>query len=305
MKTQLFILLILSANLSLAQDKLLDKIAAVVNGRVYSLSEVTRVEETLPARREIAPFIYTEKSYKRDELLDLIIRSQIVRDKIGTQGYVVSDDSVESRIRMTEEKLGLNRESLLTFLQGKGLTYEEYFEVMRESMEYSLFATRIIAPMVSITEQELKNEFYKRHATDKALSFTYNLVDFSVPDSQAKGKPTDMYLQALKDYQLTGRLGGGYTDLEANPIESVREDGLHPSIASALSGTPEGSFTSPVVIGGRLRSFYVKKKDMSESQAYLSSKERLGEEIFAEKSKSLTRNWFDREYPNYYIKKTL
>jgi peptidyl-prolyl cis-trans isomerase SurA len=304
-KTPLLFLLVLGANLAVAQDKLLDKIGAVVNGRVYSLSEVIRVEQTLPARREIAPFIYTEASYEREHLLDLIIRSQIVRDKIGAQGYVVSDDSVESRIRMTEEKLGLNRESLLAFLQGKGLTYEEYFEVMRESMEYSLFATRIIAPMVSITEQELKNEFYKRHVTDKALSFTYNLVDFSVPESQARSNPTDLYLQALKDYQLTGRLGGGYSDLEANPIEGVREDGLHPSIASALAGTPEGSFTTPVVIGGRLRSFYVKKKDIAESQAYLRAKDGLGEEIFAEKSKSLTRNWFEREYPNYYIKKTL
>ncbi len=300
----LFVALFLGGPVS-AQEKLIDKIAAVVNGRVYSLSEIERMEATLSARREIAPFIYSKDKYERSELLDVAIHGQIIREKLGTQGYVVSDDAVENSIRSTEQKLGLNRESLLEFLRTKGLTYEEYFEVIRESMEFNLFASRIIAPLVTVTEQEMKNEYYRRHATDKALSFVYTVVDFSVPESQAKGKAKGAYEQALRDYQLTGRLGGGYSDLEANPLEGVREDGLHPSIASALSSTPEGSFTPAVSIGGRLRSFYVKKKDLVESQAYINAKERLGDEIFTTKSRALTQNWFDREYANYYIKKLL
>ncbi len=288
-----------------AQEKLLDKIVAVVNGKVYTLSELKRVEETMAARREISPFLYTDKQYSQTALLELLIKGYIVRDKIGAQGYVIGDDAVESRIRMTEEKLGLNRDSLLEFLKSRGLTYEEYFEIIREAMEYNVFNTRVIAPLVTVTEQELKNEFYRRHAMDKALSFTYDVVDFSVPSSQGDGKRKAGYVQALRDYQLTGRLSGGFTSLEANPLEGIREDSIHPEIAKALSQTPEGDFTPPVVLGGRLRSFYVKKKDLMESQAFTKVKDRLGEEIFAEKSASLTRNWFEREYPNYYISRTL
>jgi peptidyl-prolyl cis-trans isomerase SurA len=273
---------------------------------VYTLSELARVEETLPARREISPFLYTRPSYKQGELLDIMLRGYIVREKIGAQGYVISDDSVESRIRLTEEKLGLNRDSLLEFLKGKGVTYEEYFEVIREAMEYSLFTTRIIAPLVTITEQELKNEFYKRHATDKALTFIYQVVDFSVPGEQAGPKGAkEAFVVALRDYQLTGRMSGGFTDLEANPLEGIKEDGLHPSIASALGSTPEGGFTPSVVVGGRLRSFYVKKKDLVESQAFMQNKEKLHEELFIQKSRSLTDNWFEREMANYYIRKLL
>lgn len=302
---RVLLLLLLGAAPATAQDKLLDKIVAVVNGRVYSLSELQRVEETLSARREISPFLYIEKEYPREALLDLMIRGQIVRDKIGAQGYVIGDDAVESRIRMTEEKLGLNRDSLLEFLRSKGVVYEEYFEIIREAMEYNIFSTRVIAPLVTVTEQELKNEFYKRHATDKALSFTYSVVDFSVPEEQGGGKRKATYVQALKDYQLTGRLGGGFSELEANPLDGIKEDGLHPDISSALAQTPEGGFTPPVTLGGRLRSFYVRKKDLVESQAFLKAKERLGEEIFNQKSVSLTRNWFEREYPNYYIRRSL
>lgn len=300
-----FLLFLLVPAIGRSQDKLLDKIVAVINGRVYTLSELTRVEETLPARREISPFLYSQKTYTPPALLDVMLRGYIVREKIGAQGYVIGDDAVESRIRMTEEKLGLNRDSLLEFLRGKGVTYEEYFEVIREAMEYGVFNSRIIAPLVTVTEQELKNEFYKRHATDKALSFIYHVVDFSVPGEDTSKKRGAAFVAALRDYQLTGRMAGGFTDLEANPLDGIKEDGLNPLIASALNATPEGGFTPAVAVGGRLRSFYVKKKDLVESQAFLQSKDRLSEEIFAEKSRSLTDNWFEREMANYYVRKLL
>jgi len=297
--------LLLSVGNVHAQEKLLDKIVAVVNGRVYSLSELERVEITLPARREISPFLYSKEQVDRSSLLELMIKTQIIRDKLGTQGYVISDDAVESRIRATEEKLGLSRDSLLDFLKGKGVTFEEYFEIIREAMEYNLFTTRIIGPLVTVTEQELKNEFYKRHANDKALSFTYNVVDFSVPAPEGKGNENSNFVQALKDYQVTGRLGFGYTDLDANPIEGIKEDGLAKAIAESLEKTPEGNFTPAIVLGDRLHSFYVKSKDLVESATFQKSKVRLEDELFAEKSISLTKNWFDREYGNYYIKKSL
>lgn len=295
--------LFLSMNSVYAQDKLLDKIVAVVNGKVFSLSELDRIQATIDARKEISPFLYLpQKKYKQSELLDIMVKTFIIRDKLSAQGYIVGDDSVESRIRMTEQKLGLNRDSLLEFLKVKGVTYEEYFEIIREAMEYNLFTTRIIAPLVTVTEQDVKNEFYKRNANDKALSFTYNVVGFSVPESEAKGKDINSFVLALKDYQVSGRLGMGYSDLESNTFDNITEDALAAPIAKVLSKATEGSFTEPVVMGGRLHSFFVKTKDLVESQTYLNAKLRLEDEIFAEKSQDLSSNWFEREYVNYYIK---
>lgn len=46
---------------------------------------------------------------------------------------------------MTEERVGFKRSDLLTYLKSKGVTFEEYFEIIRETMEYNVFASRIIA----------------------------------------------------------------------------------------------------------------------------------------------------------------
>lgn len=290
---------------ALAQDKLLDKLVAVVNTRVISLSEVKRMEETLPARQEVSPMIYNSLKFSQKQLLEIIIRTFIIRDKINAQGYVINDDAVEGRIKMTEERLGLKRADLLNFLKTKSLTFEEYFEIIRETMEYNIFAQKIIAPLISVTEQEIKNEYYRRNSTNNALSFKYTLVDFYISEAALINKKQDAFLAVLKDYQLTGKLPEEYKSLESNNLDNLSEDAISKEIANALKGTAEGSFSKPVLLSGNLHVFYVQKKDLVESQDFARFKEQIQNEIFMEKGKGVSNNWFDREYGNYYIKNLL
>ena len=304
-KIYLLIILSLSASSAYAQEKLLDKLVAVVNTRVISLSEIDRIQQTLPARQEVSPMIYSAKKYSEKELLDILINAFIIRDKINAQGYVINDDAVESRIKMTEERLGLKRSDLLNFLKTKNLTFEEYFEVIRETMEYNVFASKIIAPLISVTEQEIKNEYYRRNSANNALSFKYNLVDFYIKESGLMDKSVDRFLAVLKDYQLTGKLPEEYRDLESNNLESTSEDNLSKELASALKGTAEGTFSQAVSLSGYMHVFYVQKKDLVESADFQKFKEQIQNDLFLEKGKAVTKNWFDREYSNYYIKNML
>jgi peptidyl-prolyl cis-trans isomerase SurA len=72
-----------------------------------------------------------------------------------------------------------------------------------------------------------------------------------------------------------------------------------------LKSTSEGSFSSPISIGNNLHIFYVQKKDLVESQDFLKLKDEIQNDLFTNKGKSVTTNWFDREYSNYYIKNLL
>ena len=286
-------------------DKLLDKIIAVINTKVISLSEVQRLEKTLVARKEISPIIYSQSKYEPKDLLQILIRSFIIRDKINAQGFMVNDDAVESRIKMTEERIGLKRADLLIFLKGKGLTYEEYFEIIRETMEYNIFAQRIIAPLITITDQEIKNEYYRRNTSNNALSFKYDLIDFYIQESFLVDKNHDNFLSVLKDYQLSGRLPETYKNLETNKLDKISEDTLPVNLKSALKTTGESAFTKPVLYNGHLHVFYVQKKDLVESEDFLKLKESIQNDLFTQKGNSVSNNWFDRESANYYIKNLL
>lgn len=301
----LILLITLGSSLAWAQSpdlKLLDKIVAVVNNQVISLSEIQRINETLEARTEVSPILYHQKSYDQKKLIEIIIRSFIVKEKLTALGYVINDDAVESRIKATEERLGLGRSDLLTFLKSKNITFEEYFEIIRQTMEYNIFASRIIAPLVSVTEQEIKNEFYKMNSSNNALSFKYHLVDFFIPEAKLINKDDQKFLSTLRDYQLTGKLPEEFRDLETSELDNLSEEGLSKELVKVLKETPEGSFSKPVLLAGYWHSFYVQKKDLVESLQYQKMKDQIQQNIFMTKGQAVTENWFEREYANYFIK---
>jgi peptidyl-prolyl cis-trans isomerase SurA len=296
------ILLILSLNSS---AKLLDKIAGVINDKVFSLSELKRIQSTVSARKEIAPFIYTKNKYTINDILKLQHRVFIVKDKLSEQGFVVSDDSVEARIKDTEKRLGLSRNDLLDFLASKRISFNEYFELIREATEYNIFNRRIIAPLVNITDQEIKNHYYKIHKSNKALSFKYQIVDFYLPESKVLKQDRKRLSYILEEYQKTGNLPAIYRDIETSNLGDVSDDDLPKELSSILKKTDEGSFSKPYIKNKLVHLFYVKKKDLTASQDFISKKSMIYNNIYMKRSKSITANWFSREALNYFVLENL
>jgi peptidyl-prolyl cis-trans isomerase SurA len=296
------ILLALAIN---ANAKLLDKIAGVINDKVYSLSELKRIQSTVSARKEIAPFIYTKDKYSVNDILKLQHRIFIVKDKLSEQGFVVSDDSVEARIKDTEKRLGLSRNDLLDFLASKRISFNEYFELIREATEYNIFNRRIIAPLVNITDQEIKNYYYKINKSNKALSFKYQIVDFYLPKSKILEQDIKRLPSILEVYQKTGNLPSIYRDIETTNLGNVSDDDLPKELSNILKKTDEGSFSTPYMKNDLVHLFFVKKKDLTASQDFISQKDMIYNQIYMKRSKSITANWFSREGLNYFVLENL
>lgn len=285
----------------IANAKLLDKVSGVINDKVYTLSEIERVQNTVDIRREIAPFIYNKPNYSKKEVLNLLQNMFIIRDKLSELGYVISDDAVESRINETEKGLGLNRKELLKFLDSKGISFNEYFEILREAMEYNVFNGRVIAPLVTITDQELKNLYYKKTKNKKALSFRYKVLDFTLPKEKVLNSDYDRLPSILEKYRTTGNIPQIYRDISTNDLGSVAGEDLPKELSEILRETDEKSFSKTYVKGDIVHIFYVSKKDLADSQEFLQSKRILYNQIFAKRSKNITANWFSRERLSYYI----
>ena len=54
----------------------------------------------------------------------------------------------------------------MNFLKSNDLTFNEYFEVIRETIEFNIFNGRVIQPLITITDQEVKNLFYKQNKSN-------------------------------------------------------------------------------------------------------------------------------------------
>ncbi len=282
--------------------KVLDKIIAVVDDQTISHLDVLRIKDTLRARNEISPQIFRTTSLNEKEIMNLLINKKLIREKLNALGYVIADDQVESQIKSTEDRLGLNREALLNFLKSNGLEFEEYFEVTRESIEYNIFLSRVISPMISVTEQEIKNEFYKMNSSNSTLGHRFDLVDFFIDKGVLKPNEMSQLPRALKGLQRGESLKGNLGKFEASNINNINEDGLAKEIKGQLEKINVGDFSAPITIGNKIHVFFVKHKELVDSDKFLKQKDSLRQKIYTESEKQVTEMWFQRESLKHFIK---
>lgn len=286
---------------TLVQAKLMDKVVAIFNSKVITLSQIERIELNAAARKNVSPQIYSKDKLTEKEVAELLIHQGMIRDKLTAIGYNVTDEQVEEQIKGTEKRLGLSRPELLKFLSSNNLSFDEYFEIIRETIEYNIFASRVIAPLISITEQQIKNTYYNKYLGNKTVSFKYGLTDYSLGTTLAN-EEAKIYRDAVIKYHTSGIISESFKSLETNQLDNISEDGLTSDLIKELKTTDEGAFTKPIKINGSEHVFYVKKKDLVESDEYIQTKEKIRNELFEDAAKSLTTVWFERESAKHYIK---
>lgn len=285
-----------------AQAKVIDKIVAVVDDKIITLSMVQRIVANLQIRRNIAPFIYNKSKLTNKEVADNIINAKMIRDKLSEFGFVVGDEQVQGNVKQRISQLNLTRKQLIQFLKQNSMNFDEYFELTREAMEYSLFVDRVISPLISVTEQEIKNTYYKRNLSNQTLSFKYDLVDFYLPKSKlGKGK-LSKFKSVLIKFQNTGNLPKDYKGVETNTLGELTEDGLTPDLKKLLKKTDEGSFSNPFLLGGDYHVFFVKKKDLVESEDFTAQKRKIRGELMKNATDKMTSIWLARQKNGHYVK---
>ncbi len=301
MKNYLKYLTVLTFFLSYtANAKLLDKIIAVVDSNLVTLSYLERIESGLTARKNLAPQIFEEDKYSREQLIKKIVRTYLIKSKLSEMNYTVSDDQVEQQIKSTEDRLGLSRQKLLSFLSSNNITFDEYFELIRESIEYSIFYQRIVTALVSITEQEIKNTFFRANAKNKTFSFKYGLIDYIFNPKIFSEAQALSAIDVLK--KNDGKLDQRYSDVEALELGDITEEGITKELKESLKNSDEGSYTRPIHMNGAIHVFFVKQKDLVESEVYLKAKNNIREMLFNKQAADIINAWHTREENRHYVK---
>lgn len=302
--SRFFFLTILLSSFSV-EAKLLDKIAAIVDDNIITLSQIVRVNNNLAIKKSVAPMIYDKNSYSNEELLAINIHKFLVRSKLSDIGYTITDDQVEAQIKTNQERLGVDRKSLMGFLKQQGTSFDEYFETLREAIEYSYFVNRVISPMISISEQDIKNSYYKNNIKDSRMNFKYVLIDYAIPKDVISKPGKGQMEEIVRQYRINSNLPELYSTMTVSNLDDITEEGIAPELKNLLKETDEGSLTSPIVLNNQYHVFYLAKKDLVETEAFASQKDKIKDQLFEKQVKSEIAVWFERERNKHYIKISL
>lgn len=249
--------------------------------------------------------IYDKASFTNEEYLELSINKFLIRSKLNELGFPVSDDQVESQVKSNEKRLNVNREQLMGFLKTQGISYDEYFEALREAMEYSYFINKVIHPLITVSEQEIKNEFIKKNSKDARLNIKYTLIDYSLPRDFKSPLNKNEFSNSVITYRQKNIIPENFSDLVVTNLDDLTEEGLNPDLKSLLKNTNEGALTELIYYNNAYHVFFIQKKDLVETEKYAAEKERIHNEIFEKISRVELALWLQRDRNKHFIKISL
>jgi len=172
------ILLCLIWGASKGHGELVDRIAAIVNDDVITLSEWD--EAVAPYARQIRSSLYGPEdedevfSRLRQDVLDRMIEHKLAEQESQRLGVEVDDSEVDERIDQMIAAQSLSKEDLEQALQEQGYTLEEYRHRIREQMLRMELINLEVKSKIAITEEEIE-DYYDKHKEDYGDKKRYHL----------------------------------------------------------------------------------------------------------------------------------
>ncbi len=148
-----------------ADVQLIDKIVAVVNDDIITLSELREI--TVPYLKKMKARYsvnYDEAQIKETEsrILDQLIDEKLVRQEVVRLKIVVSEKEVAMGVEDMMKNTKLSEDQFKKALAEQDITMEEYREQMKNEMERLRLLDAEVKSKVQVKEKEIES-YYKEH----------------------------------------------------------------------------------------------------------------------------------------------
>lgn len=206
---------------SMVTAEVVDRIVAVVNDEIITLSELNNNFESYRKR--------IEESYKDQDLvkimaearlalLNKLIDQSLIEQEAKKSGIVIKDDEVIDTIKDFLSRRKLRMDDLLKTLAKDGSSFEEYKKEIRDQLVRMRLVRREIKARIAVSDEEIGN-YYLKHREDyegkEAVRIKQILISFPKNiDATTKAKlrgEIDTIHKRLKDGEPFDMIAARYS----------------------------------------------------------------------------------------------
>lgn len=248
MRRFLKILILLSLFPIPSHSEIVDRIVAIVNDEIITLSEVEEFVEVEKAEK-----IRTVRDYvlglRLKDRIELLIEETLIRQEAKRMGIQVSEADVDQVLDGIKKQNLISDEELKEKLRQEKISYESFRESIRNAIVRERVLQRMVTPELNLSERMLK-DYYEHHKSEFATEevrlrqiFVSNIRRDSKERVEKayelilRGHPFEEVAREYSD-EPSGKYGGD--------IGFVKRNELIPELREALRGKREGQITEIV-----------------------------------------------------------
>ena len=309
-----------------AQPVIIDRIAAIVNQEVITLSEVQETvlqqaavardrsslpEAGAPADPAVAAGALTPQALHQQ--LRLLIDSRLQLQAAEQRGMTVTDlelhqalDDIKSRNRFASD------DELSAALAAEGLTLEQYRQQLRREILIAKLVNRDVRMQVVVSDEELQR-YYAEHPDEFSLPQRVKLrqLFLSAPaaadpqmhaSQRTKAEELLEQLRSGADFaQLARRYSDGPEAKEGGELGWFAQGSLMPALDGTAFTLPEGQLSDLLESPMGWHILQVEQREGRQSRPFEQIKESLRDRLQEQKMRQRYEEWFLELRQNAYV----
>ncbi|MFQ5801740.1 MAG: peptidylprolyl isomerase [Candidatus Methylomirabilales bacterium] len=254
-------LLVWGAAVVAGEGVLIDKVVAIVNDEVITLSQlqqegkplIQRMRDELRKQHRGGELQITER-----QILDALILRQLQLQEAAKENIVVDQDQVTAAIEQIKNQNGIRSDAeFAEALKQQNLTLEEFKTRVREQLVVDALLVRNVRTSVIVSEEEI-TQYYHEHADQfrQPASVRIRHILIRLPEkpspenlTQARARAAKV-LGQLKDGGDFAVIAAQYSDgaaaKDGGDLGVIRKGELHPALESVAFSLEPGSISDIV-----------------------------------------------------------
>ncbi|MBW2221404.1 MAG: peptidylprolyl isomerase [Deltaproteobacteria bacterium] len=145
--------------------KIIEKIVAIVNGDIITLSELREISVPYLEKMQLKFSLESDEEQIKEvekRILDQLIDEKLVKQEADRLEIVVDDKEVDLAVRDVMSKNNIAKEQFEQVLLEEGLTFEDYRKQLKDQMQKMRLLDLEIKSKIQITEKEVE-KYYKEN----------------------------------------------------------------------------------------------------------------------------------------------
>lgn len=281
-----------------AEPLLVNAVVAQVDGNPITLREL---EAFASGRGRLLP---PEERSSQAQLLESLIRSYMLRGEFREKNIVGEDRDVEMYIDNVMHQTNSSRADLQDALDDLGITWQDYFERMREEMQRLALVNREIRSRVNVTPEEIERHWKK--SDEFELSARVEIADIFIPfpesggmvgEERARREAKQAYEAAKADGfgDAARRYSKGPTAADGGRLGVFGKGTMAPEFERQLAKLDDGEISEPFEAAGGFHIVKLERRISGGRVPLEEVEEEIREKLYVEHLNARFTRWVEED----------
>jgi len=290
-----------------AAAEVVERIVAVVNEEVISMSEVEQMAKVIQSQPGMKMPTGSGKDLQR-QLLDALILQKLAKVEAKRRGITVSEKEVEKALEQFKKRNNIpDDETLSRMLSKNGLTLESFKQQLADQMTHERLISVVAGSKVVVTDEEVRRFFDQEYPKTGGKEIHMRMITMPLPadasetQKQELRKKAELILQEHRQGASLNELAQKH-GVMMQDLGFVAAQDLDPELAQFLSSVKPGE-TAPVetLEGFRLVQV-VDRRDGGRSLSFEEAEPQIRAMLQRRKMEETFQDWIKNQKDRAHIK---